>query len=731
LEIFGVLICQNIQKKEQSFYNLLIVEDVVFTNDALCTLLARDGKYKLSQAYTFAEADVLLSKNQYDFILLDLHLPDAEGEDLVEAIQKKSDAKIIVLTAEINIEVREHLFYQGILDYLVKEDDLLLLVASICSTIETLEKNRQDTILIVENSPTTSHQLQNILQLRNYNVVVSSTTQEALILLESLPVSSIILEKEFQTKDDLEFLTALNGMKKIVSVPIIVLLETNNPEIIRKALKNGASDVIQKPFNIEEFTLKVDMFVEIYRRYIDSICSQKLLSEYKEAIDQAAYVSKTDIKGKITYVNELFCRLSGYTQKELLGKAHNIVRHPDVPKSIFREMWHTIQAKKIWKGTIKNRKKNGQAYYVKSMIKPIVDLNGNIIEYIAIRTDVTDLEIYKEILEENLNISNNNLEYLKQYEEAMDEFVAVIKTNIQGTITYVNNNFSSLSGYTKNELLGMNCKEFRSSQHMRNGDCESVFQGLQNQKSISILFENLTKEKENYFVDTKIYPLKNGKNEVVEHLHLMYDVTEIVKVHEELEDTQKEIINTMGEVGESRSQETGNHVRRVAYYSKKLAHLVGLSDEDTELLYSVSPMHDLGKVGIPDSILKKPGKLTEVEFEIMKTHAEIGFNILKNSKRSILQTAAIVAYTHHEKWDGSGYPNALAGEDIHIFGRITAIADVFDALGSDRIYKKSWPLEKIIRLFKEERGKHFDPRLVDIFLENLDDFLVIRDHFKD
>ena len=144
-----------------------------------------------------------------------------------------------------------------------------------------------------------------------------------------------------------------------------------------------------------------------------------------------------------------------------------------------------------------------------------------------------------------------------------------------------------------------------------------------------------------------------------------------------------------------------------------------------------SPMHDIGKVGIPDAILNKPGKLTDDEFKIMKTHSALGYQMLKHSNREILQMAAIVAYTHHEKWDGTGYPKKIKGEAIHIFGRITALADVFDALGSDRCYKKAWELEDILALIKEERGKHFDPDLVDLFLGNLDEFLVIRDRFKD
>jgi response regulator RpfG family c-di-GMP phosphodiesterase len=187
----------------------------------------------------------------------------------------------------------------------------------------------------------------------------------------------------------------------------------------------------------------------------------------------------------------------------------------------------------------------------------------------------------------------------------------------------------------------------------------------------------------------------------------------------------------MGAIGETRSKETGLHVKRVAEYSYLLGKLWGLNEEDASLLKQASPMHDIGKVGIADNILNKPAKLTFEEFEIMKTHAEIGYDMLKHSKRPILKASAVVAISHHEKWDGSGYPKGLKGERIPIFGRITAIADVFDALGHDRCYKKAWPLENILELFRNEKGKHFDPHLVDLFFENLDKFLEIRDSMQD
>ncbi|EKD29020.1 MAG: hypothetical protein ACD_79C00112G0002 [uncultured bacterium] len=199
-----------------------------------------------------------------------------------------------------------------------------------------------------------------------------------------------------------------------------------------------------------------------------------------------------------------------------------------------------------------------------------------------------------------------------------------------------------------------------------------------------------------------------------------------INLNQEVVDTQKELIFTLGEVVENRSKETANHVRRVAELSKMLALKLNLSIEEAELLRLASPMHDVGKLGIPDFILNKPGKLSKEEFEIMKKHTLIGFEMLKNSFRKIMQTASIVAYQHHERWDGCGYPQGFIGEQIHIFSRITCIADVVDALSHKRIYKEAWALEKVYEYVKEQKGKHFDPELAEIFLANISEYEAIQ-----
>ena len=204
-----------------------------------------------------------------------------------------------------------------------------------------------------------------------------------------------------------------------------------------------------------------------------------------------------------------------------------------------------------------------------------------------------------------------------------------------------------------------------------------------------------------------------------------------ISLTREIVETQKEVIFTLGEIVETRSKETANHVTRVAEFCYVLAKKYGMDETCAERLKLASPMHDIGKIGISESILHKPGKLTKEEFKIMKTHAETGYYILKNSKRQILQTAAIVAWQHHEKWDGSGYPQGLSRENIHIYGRIAAIADVFDALSHKRCYKEAWPMDRIMDLFKHESGRHFDPVLSDIFLAEKDQFFAINQRFPE
>ena len=199
----------------------------------------------------------------------------------------------------------------------------------------------------------------------------------------------------------------------------------------------------------------------------------------------------------------------------------------------------------------------------------------------------------------------------------------------------------------------------------------------------------------------------------------------------ELRRSRLQVIQTLGQAAEYKDNETGMHVIRMSYYARQLALAAGYSAAQAEDLLSAAPMHDVGKIGIPDAILQKPGKLDEEEWKVMRSHAEIGAAIIGEHASGLLKMARLIALTHHEKWDGSGYPKGLKGEEIPHEGRIVAIADVFDALTSVRPYKRAWTVEEAIEAMRRDSGKHFDPQLVELFIANLPAMLEIKEQWRE
>lgn len=200
---------------------------------------------------------------------------------------------------------------------------------------------------------------------------------------------------------------------------------------------------------------------------------------------------------------------------------------------------------------------------------------------------------------------------------------------------------------------------------------------------------------------------------------------------DELRQTRLQIVQRLGLASEYKDNETGLHVIRMSHYTHILAKAAGLGEREADDLLNAAPMHDVGKIGIPDAILQKSGKLDEAEWAVMRRHAQIGAEIIGEHDSGLLRMARSIALTHHEKWDGSGYPNGLAGEEIPLEGRIVAIADVFDALTSVRPYKPAWPVEEAVALLRRESGRHFDPELVELFLGQLPAILEIKERWAE
>ncbi|GMR21337.1 MAG: two-component system response regulator [Gammaproteobacteria bacterium] len=256
--------------------------------------------------------------------------------------------------------------------------------------------------------------------------------------------------------------------------------------------------------------------------------------------------------------------------------------------------------------------------------------------------------------------------------------------------------------------------------------------------------------------ETRLRALNNGARDFLtkpfdrqEALNRIHNILEVHSLHktirnqneglesrirertQELYDTRLEIVQRLGRAAEYRDNETGNHIIRMSKYSQLLALAAGMNEYEAEQILHASPMHDIGKIGIPDNILLKPGKLDAEEWKIMQSHTTIGDRILSGSSTELLELAREIAMTHHERWDGSGYPNSLKGEEIPLYGRIVALCDVFDALTSERPYKKAWTVEDAMMEVHRSSGTHFDPHLVELFEDILQDILAVMAKYRD
>ncbi len=589
---------------------------------------------------------------------------------------------------------------------------------------------KEITLLYVEDEAIIRNELVEIMEEEVHQLYVAANGQEGLELFKKHQPDIVLTDIRMPLLDGLSMSRDILEINKNTS--IIVSSAFNDSEYLLESIRIGINHYLLKPINLQDLFSTLEKVAESVLQTKRLKESEKLLAQYKEAVDKNAIVSKADKNGVITYVNEAFCKTSGYSKKELIGNSHNIVRHPDTKLEVFKEMWGTILAKKEWTGIIKNRAKDGSFYIVDSTIIPVLNSRGGIEEFISIRKDVTQRELDKQMLEEKLHSSAKSLDekiqFIYEYEKALKESTLFCRTSAEGVITAASDAFVQLLGLDQDTVIGSSYLTLVDKTYIKKLDRE-VRQKINMHKSWQGMIKHKSSSGQELYLDSAYIPILNIDGDIDEVLCSYIDVTKQVHLNREIIATQKEVISTMGAIGETRSKETGDHVKRVAEYSKLFALKSGLSLKEAEEVKMASPMHDIGKVGIPDDILNKPGKLTENEFEIMKTHAELGYDMLKGSQQPLLKTAAIIAMEHHEKWDGTGYPKGLKGEEIHLYGRITAVADVFDALGHDRVYKKAWPMEKILDLFKEGRGTHFDPNLIDLFFDNLDEFLSIRDSF--
>lgn len=500
--------------------------------------------------------------------------------------------------------------------------------------------------------------------------------------------------------------------------PIVVISAYNDVEYLFRAIELGIDKYVTKPVQVGPLLGKLAAMAEVRLALKERERNQVLLAQYKHLVDQSAYVCKLDRSGRITYVNTKLCEVTGYVPGDLIGQDLAMLRFSGERG----EGWALALGGQCWSGISRNRTQSGHAYVVESSLVPLLDEHGAVAEVVSLDVDIS--AIYADY--ENLLCALDNTDYslrelrhfLTEYKRALELGTCVCVTDPQLRVISVNNQFEHLLGYSTEEIKGrmLNKMAPELSHFDCLGDVLRPQAGTFSNRIVN--FSSKSGALLQFSVVCVVVHSLKGEAESI--ILICQDVTESMRLSRTMLETQRELLYMLGDVIETRSQETGQHGKRVAVVSRFLALQAGLDAQTVDMIEAAAPMHDIGKVGIRDVVLNKPGTYTPVEFEEMKHHAQIGHAILGKVERPLIRLAATIALQHHEHWDGEGYPYGLRGEHISMAGRIVAMADVLDALSSARIYKPAWDEQRVLDYFHEQRGRQFDPALVDILLSHWD-----------
>ncbi len=523
---------------DKSQYSILIVEDSKFVNRLLFDTFSKYG-YSVQQSHSLAEARSAISMTQFDLIILDLYLPDGDGDDLIEEMKGTPETKIIVLTADNDQMMREHIYQQGVLDYFNKDNKLPFTISIINSLIEDIQDNSLTSILIIDDSNLIRKLLTTLLTPRNYQILTANNGTDGLKLLKEQPVDLVILDMELPDIHGTKVLNTIKSDVETMQTEVVVLSGSSEPNIISTVLKQGACSFIKKPFASEEIIHSVDTWINYRKEKMRSACHQRTLQEYKNAIDRNSIVSVADAKGIITFANDNFCEISGYTQEELLGKPHSIVRHPDEDPALFKGLWETIQDKRAWSGTVKNKAKDGHTYYVDITISPILNIDGSIKEYLAIRHDITQMKKIHQQLNDELKITTSSFEdatdLANKYERALLDTNLIFRTDKTGVIAYVNQSFTEKTGFVLDDLHG---KHMQCLFDKKNKDTlvDELNDALVKGQMWKGEIQGLSKSNVPYCLSTVATPITNSNSDVEEYIFISHDITQIKNLSKEVQE---------------------------------------------------------------------------------------------------------------------------------------------------------------------------------------------------
>lgn len=376
--------------KSFSSLKVLVVLGKKEVSDKVSRMLDDCG-FNCENTYTLDKAKEFLEHFSFDYIITSLDLPDGDGLDLVQAFSE-GNKKFIVISEVSEVHYKEYLYFQGILNYMTNNGRVDYLVHSICEEIKSVEKNRENSrVLVVEKSKKIFEQIQALLSPRNYQLVLMSDLGNVKNSIEKEEYALLILSQDIDRT--FAFVRCIKSTVN-TSLPILILSDMQrNYDDVREAYMSGANECLRKPVFPEEFILKVDQLVK-HNRVVRELEEKKnRFEKYQMIVDESSCFFKTDLTGTITYVNEKFCKTSGYTSEELIGKDHSIIRHPHTPQSLYDEMWRIVKDKKnTWEGILDNRKKNGEYCTAKTYMKPVLDNDGNVKEFISLQIDMKEIK---------------------------------------------------------------------------------------------------------------------------------------------------------------------------------------------------------------------------------------------------------------------------------------------------------------------------------------------------
>ncbi len=583
-------------------------------------------------------------------------------------------------------------------------------------------------VLYVENEREVRRFVCSFLAGRVGSLLEAGRADEALELFERHRPDVVVTDLQLPGMDGVRLAKALRRIDP--DVPVVLTAAPSDPCRIQDAVEARFDGFVSKPVKIRTMLAALEEVAdrrlhERSRRRVQAAMAQHYL-----AIEEEAMLLYIDGRGRLRKINERLLERLGYDPLLLLGEPFESLLYKDRRMgSRYRPLLKAIAAGESWHGEVHLISQSDMELIFKATLVPLFDTSRPDYRFMMLLEEVTELVNYRRILKNELDQTQRTLQekvhFLTQYRNAINEGTAICRFLEDGTILRTDRRFDEIFGFDGEALTHRSFYRLcpNVADRLRRLVEESVRRGTILRKRIRCRREDGS----GHVTDSVFIPIYKLDGNIEEIISIHNDITDIINLNDEIQTTQRELLYILGEVAESRSKETGHHVKRVAEYCRLLAQLAGLSESETELLAAAAPMHDVGKIAIPDEILMKEGSLTPEEFEVMKRHTTIGAELFSHSDRPFMRAARIVALEHHENYDGTGYPEGKRGEEIHIFGRIVALADVFDALSMGRCYKEPWADRKIVVHIREQRGRKFDPRLADLFLEHIDYFVDIRE----